>query len=149
LRHPVSYQAVAYAFGLYSCREGRLCLVLDLDHTLVNSSKFSECDEAAVGMMSRVMAAEASMPANQRSLYKLDQIQMYTKLRPGVREFLRKAAPHWELWIHTNGTRYFDPSNCLHLDMHLNLHPSKTPHFLKRTESLFPYFKAPTFVVYP
>eukprot|EP00884_Botryococcus_braunii_P005692 jgi/Botrbrau1/15123/Bobra.0283s0002.1 len=88
-------------------RGGRLCLVLDLDHTLVNSSKFSECDHAVLSMLDRVMASEASLPSNQRNLFKLDQIQMYTKLRPGAREFLRKAAPHWELWIHTNGTRTY------------------------------------------
>jgi RNA polymerase II C-terminal domain phosphatase-like 3/4 len=29
--------------------------------------------------------------------------QMFTKLRPGVRRFLREAAEHFELWIHTNG----------------------------------------------
>lgn len=82
-----------------------MCLVLDLDHTLINSAKFIECDEAALSMINRVMAAEASLPSSQRTLYKLDQIQMYTKLRPGARQFLQKAAPHWELWIHTNGSR--------------------------------------------
>lgn len=30
-------------------------------------------------------------------------LQMWTKLRPGVRQFLQTAAQHYELWIHTNG----------------------------------------------
>lgn len=30
-------------------------------------------------------------------------LQMFTKLRPGVREFLAHAARHFQLWIHTNG----------------------------------------------
>lgn len=29
--------------------------------------------------------------------------QMYTKLRPGVREFLTHASRYFQLWIHTNG----------------------------------------------
>lgn len=28
---------------------------------------------------------------------------MYTKLRPGVREFLTQASRYFQLWIHTNG----------------------------------------------
>ncbi len=32
---------------------------------------------------------------------------MWTKLRPGVRQFLKKAAQSYELWIHTNGVLFF------------------------------------------
>ena len=30
-------------------------------------------------------------------------LQMWTKLRPNVRQFLQTAAQFYELWIHTNG----------------------------------------------
>ena len=48
-------------------------------------------------------------------------MQMYTKLRPGVREFLRRAAEKFELWIHTNGNiayastvvQFLDPGGSL------------------------------------
>lgn len=33
-------------------------------------------------------------------------LQMWTKLRPGVQDFLARAADCFELWIHTNGSRW-------------------------------------------
>ncbi len=78
---------------------------MDLDHTLVNSAKYTECDENVTSTVAKYLAAEAHLPTERRSLFRLDHIQMYTKLRPSVREFLRRAAPLWDLWIHTNGTR--------------------------------------------
>jgi TFIIF-interacting CTD phosphatase-like protein len=37
---------------------------------------------------------------------------MWTKLRPGVREFLRRAAERFELWIYTAGSKaYADVSD--------------------------------------
>jgi TFIIF-interacting CTD phosphatase-like protein len=32
---------------------------------------------------------------------------MWTKLRPGVRDFLRRAAERFELWIYTAGSRTY------------------------------------------
>lgn len=52
----------------------------------------------------RLREREARLPHQERSLFRLDRIGMWTKLRPGVRRFLTAAAPHYELWIHTNGT---------------------------------------------
>jgi hypothetical protein len=52
----------------------------------------------------RLRAETARLPAGQRSLFRLDGIGMWTKLRPGVRAFLAAAAQLFELWIHTNGT---------------------------------------------
>ena len=45
-------------------------------------------------------------PTAERSLFKLEHIQMWTKLRPGVRTFLAQAMRYFELWIHTNGNRW-------------------------------------------
>lgn len=34
-------------------------------------------------------------------------VQMFTKLRPGVRDFLRQASEKFEMWIHTNGMEWY------------------------------------------
>lgn len=81
--------------------------MLDLDHTLVNSAKFSEVIEPALAqtLQRRVEEEGAALAAEQRLLFALPQIGMWTKLRPGVREFLSSADEFFELWIHTNGNR--------------------------------------------
>ena len=38
------------------CRRGQLCLVLDLDHTVVNSAKFSEVVEPELAVSLQVLA---------------------------------------------------------------------------------------------
>ncbi len=48
---------------------------------------------------------EAGWPEQERSLFQLDAIGMWTKLRPGVRALLAQLAPLFQLWIFTNGTR--------------------------------------------
>ena len=140
-------------------RQGKLCLVLDLDHTLLNSAMFGEV-EAPLGaqLEARAVAEAAALPPSERLLYRMDDIkvcacvcvcmgvcvhgwvrggggwsaaqglgsaclacararadaparpllasaarQMWTKLRPGVREFLAKASRYYQMWIHTNG----------------------------------------------
>lgn len=76
------------------------------DHTLVNSVKFSE---VAAGLGARLVALQAAAAreaaSSERRLHQLHPIQMWTKLRPGVRAFLASMAPLFELWIHTNGSR--------------------------------------------
>ena len=41
----------------------------------------------------------------ERSLFRLDAIGMWTKLRPGVRAMLAQLAPLFQMWIFTNGNR--------------------------------------------
>ena len=89
-----------------TCRQRKLCLVLDLDHTLINSARFSEVDPEHEAMLRSHQANEAlRLPEDRRELFRLDRIQMWTKLRPAVRQFLETAHEHFELWIHTNGNR--------------------------------------------
>lgn len=81
-------------------------MVLDLDHTLINSARFSEVDPEHEAMLRSHEANEAlRLPEERRELFRLDRIQMWTKLRPAVRQFLATAHEHFELWIHTNGNR--------------------------------------------
>lgn len=82
--------------------------MLDLDHTLVNSAKFSEVTEPQLAetLQRRVEEEAVALTPEQRLLFALPQIGMWTKLRPGVREFLSSADEFFELWIHTNGNRW-------------------------------------------
>lgn len=84
--------------------------MLDLDHTLINSARFSEVDPEHEAMLRSHQANEAlRLPEERRELFRLDRIQMWTKLRPAVRQFLETAHEHFELWIHTNGNRLVLP----------------------------------------
>jgi len=87
---------------------GKLCLVLDLDHTLLHSVMFSELEPSVNAWLEGRAEADAALPQQEkRMLFRISGMQMYTKLRPGVREFLRRTAEKFELWIHTNGTSFF------------------------------------------
>lgn len=79
--------------------------MLDLDHTLVNSARFLEIDADHEQLLQTRMEHEQKLLPEGRQLHRLDHIQMWTKLRPGVRDFLTQAKEYFELWIHTNGNR--------------------------------------------
>ena len=87
------------------CRQRKLCLVLDLDHTLINSAFFPEIEPSTLAALEQRLHAEASLPEAARTLFRLPHIAMWTKLRPGARAFLAKAASQFQLWIHTNSAR--------------------------------------------
>lgn len=58
-------------------RQGKLCLVLDLDHTLLNSATFSEVGPAVHAALEAQAAHEvATLPAGQRLLFRLDAIKV-------------------------------------------------------------------------
>ncbi|CAL8464910.1 g4445 [Coccomyxa elongata] len=88
-------------------RERRLCLVLDLDHTLVNSAKFSEVEPEHLLLLERQLQREARLPQEERRLFRLDHISMWTVLRPGLRHLLATVAPLFQLWIQTNASRAY------------------------------------------
>ena len=48
---------------------------------------------------------EEGLAVEERSLFRLDTIGMWTKLRPGVRAMLAQLAPLFQMWIFTNGNR--------------------------------------------
>lgn len=88
----------------------RLCLVLDLDNTLLNSVMLSEVDEATEAQLLQYKASGSG------DLYRQERLGMWTKLRPGVRQFLQAAARKFELWIHTNGNRPYADAMAALLD---------------------------------
>lgn len=65
---------------LSSCagRRGKLCLVLDLDHTLLNSARFSEVDPALAQRLEQRCASEAeALPEADRLLFRMDDIKVF------------------------------------------------------------------------
>ncbi|XP_050225127.1 RNA polymerase II C-terminal domain phosphatase-like 4 [Mercurialis annua] len=74
-------------------RHKKLYLVLDLDHTLLNSTQF----------MQLTPEEDYLQNSSNDSLFKLDCMNTMTKLRPFVREFLKEASQMFEMYIYTMG----------------------------------------------
>lgn len=59
------------------CRRGKLCLVLDLDHTLLNSCTYDELEDAGLAAdLDGRARAEVALPHAQRQLFCLDGLQV-------------------------------------------------------------------------
>lgn len=105
----------------------KLFLILDLDHTLLNSARASEAraalsarssalltpfcvspqiDEASLAQLHAMTATETARPGGPE-LYDLRYMRMWTKLRPGARALLAGAAPLAEIMVYTMGDRAY------------------------------------------
>ncbi|KAL0291140.1 UNVERIFIED_CONTAM: RNA polymerase II C-terminal domain phosphatase-like 4 [Sesamum calycinum] len=82
-------------------RHKKLCLVLDLDHTLLNSARLPDIT-VEEGYLSQ---RDALPDALKSSLFRLDRMHMMTKLRPFVHTFLKEASNLFEMYIYTMGER--------------------------------------------
>ncbi|GAB4839713.1 hypothetical protein Ancab_020423 [Ancistrocladus abbreviatus] len=83
----------------------KLCLVLDLDHTLLNSAKFSEVEPVHDEMLRK--KEEQDREKLQRHLFRFPHMGMWTKLRPGIWNFLEKASKLYELHLYTMGNKLY------------------------------------------
>ncbi|KAL6011737.1 hypothetical protein ACLOJK_002202 [Asimina triloba] len=83
----------------------KLCLVLDLDHTLLNSAKFSEVDLVHDEILRK--KEELDREKTQRHLFRFQHMGMWTKLRPGIWNFLEKASKLYELHLYTMGNKFY------------------------------------------
>ena len=85
-----------------SLESRRLFLILDLDHTLLHSTRAIDLmpEEAAV-LMQRLGQQDGS----NQELYHLPYMQMWTKLRPGLRQFLAEAKDLYDLHVFTMGDK--------------------------------------------
>ncbi|KAI7724587.1 hypothetical protein M8C21_015448 [Ambrosia artemisiifolia] len=99
----------------------KLCLVLDLDHTLLNSAKiicfenpvlkicqcfqFSEIEPVHDEMLKKKEEQDRDKP--HRHLFRFPHMGMWTKLRPGVWNFLEKASKLYELHLYTMGNKVY------------------------------------------
>nr|GFA06841.1 RNA polymerase II C-terminal domain phosphatase-like 3 [Tanacetum cinerariifolium] len=85
--------------------ERKLCLVLDLDHTLLNSAKFSEIEPVHDELLRKKEEQDRDKP--QRHLFRFPHMCMWTKLRPGIWKFLEKASKLFELHLYTMGNKLY------------------------------------------
>ncbi|CAM0873776.1 unnamed protein product [Alopecurus aequalis] len=83
----------------------KLCLVLDLDHTLLNSAKFGEVDPIHEEILRKKEEQDRERP--ERHLFRFHHMQMWTKLRPGIWNFLEKASKLYELHLYTMGNKLY------------------------------------------
>lgn len=83
----------------------KLCLVLDLDHTLLNSAKFNEVDPVHDEILRKKEEQDREKP--QRHLFRFPYMGMWTKLRPGIWNFLEKASKLYELHLYTMGNKLY------------------------------------------
>lgn len=81
-------------------------------------------------LLERQLQREAGLPAEERRLFRLDHIAMWTVLRPGLRQMLARVAPLFQLWIQTNASRCA-PLSCSP-ELRLNLQ------YIQTTEAGFP-----------
>ncbi|KAJ6705176.1 RNA polymerase II C-TERMINAL DOMAIN PHOSPHATASE-LIKE 3 [Salix purpurea] len=81
----------------------KLCLVLDLDHTLLNSAKFVEVDPVHDEILRKKEEQDREKP--YRHLFRFPHMGMWTKLRPGIWNFLEKASKLYELHLYTMGNK--------------------------------------------
>jgi len=97
-------------------RERKLVLILDLDHTLINSTKLQHISSAEneLGIWTAALKDDPD-----RSIFTLDSMQMLTKLRPFVHKFLKEASNMFDMYIYTMGDKAYaieiakllDPTN--------------------------------------
>uniref|UniRef100_A0A452Z0Z8 RNA polymerase II C-terminal domain phosphatase-like n=1 Tax=Aegilops tauschii subsp. strangulata TaxID=200361 RepID=A0A452Z0Z8_AEGTS len=85
-------------------RERKLVLILDLDHTLINSTRLHDISSAEMDLG---IQSAASKNDPDRSLFTLQGMCMLTKLRPFVRKFLEEASNMFEMYIYTMGFKAY------------------------------------------
>ncbi|XP_024991161.1 RNA polymerase II C-terminal domain phosphatase-like 4 isoform X3 [Cynara cardunculus var. scolymus] len=85
-------------------RHKKLYLVLDLDHTLLNSTRFSDVTQEEGYLLNQDDPMQDKL---RGSLFKLPFMHMVTKLRPFVHTFLKEASNLFEMYIYTMGERAY------------------------------------------
>jgi len=53
----------------------------------------------------RLAAEVKGLQDSERDLYRSERLGIWTKLRPGARNFLARAAEKFELWVYSSGSR--------------------------------------------
>ncbi|XP_065877752.1 RNA polymerase II C-terminal domain phosphatase-like 4 [Euphorbia lathyris] len=85
-------------------RQRKLILVLDLDHTLLNSTQLMHLTSEEEYLKSQI---DSLQDISNGSLFMLHFMHMMTKLRPFVRTFLKEASQMFEMYIYTMGDRAY------------------------------------------
>ncbi|CAN1809623.1 RNA polymerase II C-terminal domain phosphatase-like 4 [Linum perenne] len=84
-------------------RHKKLYLILDLDHTLLNSTLLGHMVPEEEYLNDRL----DSIQARNGSLFRLTTMRMMTKLRPYVHSFLKDASKMFDMYIYTMGDKAY------------------------------------------
>ncbi|KAI3846288.1 hypothetical protein MKW92_026221 [Papaver armeniacum] len=91
--------------------KNKLCLVLDLDHTLLHSVRISDVskdDQDYLNKKAIVVSSEKDIKGLGSSGDNLYNYKgTYTKLRPHTRDFLKQLSHRFELFVYTLGNREY------------------------------------------
>ncbi|KAG0493344.1 hypothetical protein HPP92_004338 [Vanilla planifolia] len=87
-------------------REKKLILILDLDHTLLNSTRLVDATDEEQYLLREAESVNV-LHDHQRSLFKLDSMHIITKLRPFVHTFLKEARSIFEMYVYTMAERSY------------------------------------------
>ncbi|XP_042484769.1 RNA polymerase II C-terminal domain phosphatase-like 4 [Macadamia integrifolia] len=85
-------------------RDKKLILVLDLDHTLLNSSLLGDLSSKEEYLKD---CTDSMQDVSNGSLFRVDSIHMLTKLRPFIHTFLKEASSMFEMYVYTMGERSY------------------------------------------
>ncbi|PIA60692.1 hypothetical protein AQUCO_00300303v1 [Aquilegia coerulea] len=85
----------------------KLCLVLDLDQTLLHSVQSDCLSSKERAYFFSVMDCLKDNPNGTRFMSKLSKANMFTKLRPYVRSFLEEASQMFDMYVCTMGERSY------------------------------------------
>eukprot|EP00803_Ostreobium_quekettii_P008034 evm.model.scf_1145EXC.6 EVM.evm.TU.scf_1145EXC.6 scf_1145EXC:29722-31548(-) len=90
-------------------QDRKLNLVLDLDHTLLNTVVVADVSEEQTRLVRKWMDREEAEEGRgqRRTLHHLPKSGIYTKLRPFVFEFLERVRHLYHLYIYTMGDREY------------------------------------------
>ncbi|XP_020519618.1 RNA polymerase II C-terminal domain phosphatase-like 4 isoform X2 [Amborella trichopoda] len=91
-------------------RRRKLYLVLDLDHTLLNSTRLVDVSPEEEAYLNATYLNKETSSSNgdtSGTLFKLEPLHMLTKLRPFVRTFLKEANTMFEMYVYTMGERAY------------------------------------------
>ncbi|WOK92424.1 RNA polymerase II C-terminal domain phosphatase-like 4 [Canna indica] len=82
----------------------KLILILDLDHTLLNSTRLADICPEEEYLLRQV---DSMKDDPDRSLFKLGSMHMLTKLRPFVHNFLKEASSIFDMYVYTMAERSY------------------------------------------
>ncbi|XP_024385583.1 RNA polymerase II C-terminal domain phosphatase-like 4 [Physcomitrium patens] len=95
----------------------KLLLVVDLDHTMLNSARFSEVPaEERIYLSTTYLrpnstncsaATVGQQHGRVSSLHQLTKLGMWTKLRPFAHKFLEEASKLYEMYVYTMGEKIY------------------------------------------
>jgi TFIIF-interacting CTD phosphatase-like protein len=109
-------------------QHGKLCLVLDLDHTLVHATSDPRASQyhdkpdvrtLRLPMMEGMPGQLQQQQQQQQHPGAMLWMQHHVKLRPHIKEFLENVQPDYELTVYTAGTRQYAEEITIVLCRHL------------------------------